>query len=140
MINMNLQRLRKLHKLTQEQLSEQVGVSRQAIAKWECGESMPDLESCMKLAKVYDVTMDDLINFNESEASGLVIPTKGKYFFGSVTVGERGQIVIPKKARETFKIEVGDQLLVLGEEGSGLALVHQRDVMNFMDMVKTDNK
>lgn len=48
---------------------------------------------------------------------------KGKHMFGVVKVGERGQIVIPKKAREIFHIQPGDGLLVLGDEAQGLALV-----------------
>ena len=44
---------------------------------------------------------------------------KGKHIFGTVKVGERGQIVIPKEAREIFDINPGDTLLVLGDEEQG---------------------
>lgn len=47
---------------------------------------------------------------------------KGKHIFGTVKVGERGQIVIPKEARELFNIQPGDTLLVLGDEEKGLAV------------------
>lgn len=47
---------------------------------------------------------------------------KGKHIFGTVKVGERGQIVIPKEARELFNIQPGDTLLVLGDEEKGLAI------------------
>ena len=60
------------------------------------------------------------------------MPPKGKYFFGAVLVGERGQIVIPKEARETYNINPGDKLLVLGDEDKGIAIVHQRDLINFV--------
>ena len=53
---------------------------------------------------------------------------KGKHMFGSVKVGERGQIVIPKEAREIFGINPGDLLLVLGDEARGLALVKADDI------------
>ena len=46
-----------------------------------------------------------------------------RYIFGTVKVGERGQIVIPKDARETFDIKPGDTLMILGHEGRGLAVV-----------------
>ena len=49
--------------------------------------------------------------------------TKGKYFFGTVKIGERGQIVIPKEAREVFDIKSGDHLMLVGEEGKGIAVV-----------------
>lgn len=48
---------------------------------------------------------------------------EGKHIFGTVRVGERGQIVIPKKAREIFSIEPGDTLLVVGDEKRGIAIV-----------------
>jgi len=45
-----------------------------------------------------------------------------KRFYGSITVSERGQIVIPAEARRDFGIEVGDKLLVFGDLEHGLAL------------------
>ena len=53
---------------------------------------------------------------------------KGKHIFGTVKVGERGQIVIPKEARQIFDIKAGDTLLVLGDEEQGLAIV-KADIM-----------
>lgn len=47
---------------------------------------------------------------------------KGKYIYGIVTVGERGQIVIPKKARDQFNIKPGDKLVVAGNIKKGIAL------------------
>lgn len=47
---------------------------------------------------------------------------KGKFLYGMVTVGERGQIVIPKEAREHFDIKPGDKLLILGDKKKGLAI------------------
>lgn len=48
---------------------------------------------------------------------------KGKHVFGLVKVGERGQIVIPKQAREIFGIRAGDELMLIGDEESGLAIL-----------------
>lgn len=53
---------------------------------------------------------------------------KGKHIFGTVKVGERGQIVIPKEARESFDIKPGDMLLVLGDDEQGIAIT-KVDVM-----------
>ncbi|MBO7616741.1 MAG: AbrB/MazE/SpoVT family DNA-binding domain-containing protein [Bacteroidales bacterium] len=46
----------------------------------------------------------------------------GKYIFGVVKVGDRGQIVIPKEAREVYDIKAGDSLLVLGDS-KGMAVL-----------------
>ena len=48
---------------------------------------------------------------------------KGKHLFGTVKVGEKGQIVIPKDAREIFGIQPGDSLVILGDEATGLAIM-----------------
>ena len=48
---------------------------------------------------------------------------KDKYIFGVCKVGEKGQIVIPKEAREVFGIKPGDSLLVLGDVKKGLAVI-----------------
>lgn len=48
---------------------------------------------------------------------------KDKYLFGICKVGERGQIVIPKEAREVFNIKAGDSLMLFGDKKKGLALV-----------------
>ncbi len=47
----------------------------------------------------------------------------GKYIFGICKVGERGQIVIPKEARDVFNVKPGDNLIVLGDIKKGLAIV-----------------
>lgn len=53
---------------------------------------------------------------------------KGKHIFGTVKVGEKGQIVIPKEARELFGVAPGDTLLILGDERTGI-LVTKPEVM-----------
>ena len=122
MIGKNLQKLRKQRSLTQEALAEAVGVARQTIAKWETEESKPDLEMSGRLASVLNVSLDDLVNAPDSELDGKP-GMRGKHMFGMVTVGDKGQIVIPVRARRVFNINPGDQLMVLGDENSGLALV-----------------
>lgn len=123
MFHSNLVQLRKLHHLSQEELAEKVGVSRQTLSKWETGESIPDIVRCKQLADVFSVTLDDLVKYESNEFFGLAVPPKGKHVFGVVTVGEKGQIVIPAKARKIFDINAGDQLLILGDEEQGIAIV-----------------
>jgi len=56
---------------------------------------------------------------------------KGKYVYGVVTVAERGQIVIPKEARDHFNIKPGDKLLVTGDLKRGLGIVKAEKMKNF---------
>lgn len=60
---------------------------------------------------------------------GIAEKSKGKHIFGSVKVGEKGQIVIPKNARDLFDIKPGDILLVLGDEARGAIAVVKADAM-----------
>ncbi len=121
----NLRYLRNKHGLSQEEVAEKVGVSRQAVAKWESGDSLPDILKCEALADLYNVSLNDLVRYDPEE-EGLPIPPKNKHIFGVVTLGERGQIVLPKEARDTLNLKAGDKLVVLGDTNptrAGIALI-----------------
>ena len=75
--------------------------------------------------------MDDLVNYEQTDY-GLGVPPRGKHMFGMVKVGDKGQIVIPAKARKLFQINPGDNLIVLGDEMQGIAMLKEE---NFLAMV-----
>ena len=133
----NLIQMRKLRRMTQEDLAEQVGVTRQAVAKWESGATVPDLEKSRRLAELFGVSLDDLANYEPAENMGLGVPPRGKHIFGLVTVGDKGQIVIPAKARKLFGIHTGDQLLVLGDEAQGMAILPAGNFLALADAVRS---
>lgn len=127
--------LRKLNKYSQEEIAEKIGISRQAYGKWEKGETIPDIEKCAILAEVYGVTVDRLIHTERTDDNMMIPPApKGKHIFGTVTVSERGQIVIPKQARDLFEIRGGDRMIMLGDEAEGIALVKEKDFTDKMNM------
>ena len=132
----NLIQLRKMKKMTQEGIAEKLGVSRQAVAKWEAGETVPDLDQCRLLAELFEVSLDDLANYEPVENMGLGLPPKGKHLFGVVTVGDKGQVVIPAKARKLFDISPGDRLVVLGDESQGLAILKSEVFLALAEAVK----
>ena len=132
----NLIHLRKIKQLTQEDVADKIGVTRQSIAKWESGETVPDLEKCRLLAELFGVTLDDLANFEPEENFGMGVPPKGKHMFGLVTVGDKGQIVIPAKARKLFEISAGDQLVIVGDEGQGLAILKPEYFLSMAHMIE----
>ena len=138
-IAQNLMVLRQLHQLSQEEVAGRIGVSRQAVAKWETGQSVPDILNCDALAKLYDVELDDLLHYDQ-EQTGKSIPPRGKHLFGTVRVGERGQMVLPKQAREVFGIKPGDRLVVLGDENPehpGIALMKEEFFLGIARMFQT---
>lgn len=59
---------------------------------------------------------------------------KGKYAW-TAKVGEKGQIVIPKEAREVFNIKPGDTLLLLGDEERGIVIVKNDVFLNFTEAI-----
>ncbi|MFR7818929.1 helix-turn-helix domain-containing protein [Candidatus Pseudoruminococcus sp.] len=134
-ISENLVNLRKINKLSIEDVADKIGVSRQAISRWESGESVPDIINCDALAEFYNVSLDDLLHYSQKE-SGLPIAPKGKHIFGTTVIGERGQVVIPKPARETMNLKAGDVLLVLGDENQGTKGIAFVPADNFMNQVK----
>lgn len=140
MIHENLQYLRKKFHFSQEDVAERIGVSRQAVAKWESGETVPDLPNTVALAELYDVTLDDLVHHRAQESQGMPIPPKGRHIFGAVTVGDKGQIVIPVKARRIFQIQQGDALVVLGDEQQGIALVKQEALMAMLYAIRNQEE
>ncbi|NLM97127.1 MAG: helix-turn-helix domain-containing protein [Halanaerobiaceae bacterium] len=129
----NLRFLRNRNGLSQEEVAEKIGVSRQAVAKWENGDSLPDILKCEALADLYDVSLNDLVR-HDPEKEGLPIPPKNKHIFGVVTLGERGQIVLPKMARDTLNFKPGDRLVVLGDTTPGNAGIALVDSQTFILM------
>ena len=85
---------------------------------------------------MYDVSLDDLVNYTP-DTMGLGVPPKGKHIFGVVKVGEKGQIVIPKKARDIFHIHPGDGLVILGDEEQGMAVIKASAMMNMMNNIRS---
>ena len=133
----NLIQMRKMSRMTQEDIAEKLGVARQTVAKWEAGETIPDLDRCKLLAELFGVSLDDLANYEPEDNLGLGVPPKGKHIFGLVTVGEKGQIVIPAKARKLFDISAGDRLVILGDEGQGLAVIKAESFLALADTVRS---
>ena len=112
-----LKAYRKKNGYTQDEIAEKLGVSRQAVAKWERGESVPDIESVVSLAGFFGVTVDVLLKSTEAVGNGQ------QYMFGLAKLNDKGQITLPIECRRVFGIEPGDLILVLGDTDKGIALV-----------------
>lgn len=86
--------LRKANKLSQEALAEKLGISRQAVSKWERAEASPDTDNLIALAKLYHVSLDELLKINEEEerdsAGGVDVGTDGIAGGSAASAGMRG--------------------------------------------------
>ncbi len=142
MFRENIIRLRSIHNMSQEEVASKVGISRQAYAKWESGESVPDINKCASLAAFYGVSIDSLIEEDNSLFPSLPPSPKGKNIWGSVTLSEKGEILIPQEAREKLGFTPGMRIVVLSDE-YGIALVaadtFEREVKKAIELSHRDN-
>lgn len=107
--------------MTQETIAEKLGVSRQAVAKWERGESLPDIESCIALANIFGTTVDMLVRNMQMQAKS---EDDARHVFGISKLNDKGQITLPAECRRVFGLKPGNSLLVLGDENKGIALIN----------------
>ena len=136
MLAENLALLRNIRGLTQEEVAEVIGISRQSYSKWEQGETIPDIEKCARLAEYYGGSIDSLVHQDEEIGKTRVAPAPmGKHLWGTVAMGAKGQIVIPKEARELFQIQPGDTLLFLADEAQGMAIPPKADFARLFDLI-----
>ena len=120
-----LYELRKKSGLSQEALADKLGVSRQAVSKWECGESLPDTDNLITISKLFEISLDELVGNsfgkNEENLEGKSAPLAGAKdaFETSETTESTEQIIsdaaiivddaeVPKpKRRMIFKLLYG---------------------------------
>jgi DNA-binding XRE family transcriptional regulator len=82
---LKLQTLRKKASMSQDNLAELIGVSRQAISKWERSEALPDLYNAKKLAEVFSITLDELMDI-EIKSIDKTNPKNNKLSLAFLTV------------------------------------------------------
>lgn len=113
-------------------MAEIIDVSRQSVSKWESGESYPDIEKCARLAKLYGVSLDALVNksIGELVKEGC---DNGRYIFGLTKLENGGRIKLPHKAIDIFEITEKDALLVVGDKDQGIAVVKCGGLNDFID-------
>ena len=122
-ISDNLKILRNKHGYTMESLAEIIGVSRQTIAKWEAGESYPDIENCAKLSSLYKVFLDALVNkpLWEGEVDEFV-GGKDKVC-GALEISEESAVTLPDVVMEMFGFKPGEKVLLLADKKQGIAII-----------------
>ncbi len=130
-MNETLKGLRLQAKMTQEDLAEKMNVSRQSIAKWESGESVPDVIKCSELAKIFSLTMEDITAVFLDASGQETFRPKNKYIFGKCAIIDR-KIIIPEEAMRVFGLHEGDELVMFGDVKQGIALTPLREVNAFV--------
>lgn len=130
-IGSNLKALRLKSRRTLEEVAEIIDVSRQSVSKWENEESLPDIEKCLRLAKLYNVSLDALVNKSVEELA-MEEPKDDRYMFGLTKLEDNGTVKLPEKAIEIFEITAEDTLLVVGDKNQGIAIVKCGGINDFI--------
>ena len=99
-----LQSLRKEKGLSQEKLAELLSVSRQAVSKWESGQTYPEIEKLIVLSDLFEITLDDLLRDRDTE----------------VESKDNNEIKVKEESDEDF--EEKDELIMLGGFIAGTAI------------------
>ena len=120
----NLRFLRGRSGYSLEALAEALEVSRQSVAKWESGESCPDLIHCLQLADLFEVTLDELVK----QPLRLRETPEPQYSpenlaMGTVKIDDTGRVQIPESVRNLFGILPGERVLLLADQNRGIALM-----------------
>ena len=139
-IGKRIAQLRKEKGFTQEELAQQMEVSAQAVSKWENDLTCPDISSLPKLAKLLDVTVDELLSGKEEQAPlAQVVPVEERKDIKDMTLritvdenqGEHVKINIPL-ALVQVALEIGMEL----PQVSGNAALKNMDLQQIMNMVR----
>ena len=133
MIGSNLRMLRSNSRYTLEDVAEIIGVSRQTIAKWEAGETYPDIENCVKLSALFKVSLDAMVK-EPVQILAEEPNDKGQYMFGIVKVGEDGSLPLPEKAKQLMEILLGDRMLLIADKDQGIAMMKCDGINDYLDM------
>ena len=73
--------LRKQKGLSQEQLGEEVGVTRQTVSKWELGETTPDMDKLIQLAKLFEISIDELVGKEAPAGQGTLCRMNNRPYY-----------------------------------------------------------
>ena len=99
-IGENIKRLRKAKSVTQEQIAEVLGISVTAVSKWERNETYPDITLLFPLARYFEVTLDELMGYDEERIQAEIGETLGLYRSLWLTEPEKAREVIVKAYRD----------------------------------------
>ena len=119
----NLKLLRYRNGYTLEAIAEIISVSRQSVARWEAGDSLPDITNCVKLASLYKLSLDELVNKPLTAALTDDFLPEDDRICGVLEISPEGCIPIPGSVMTMFDLRCGSKILLLADRKQGIALV-----------------
>ena len=129
-MNNRLRQLRLKSKMTQEELAEKMNVSRQTVAKWEAGDSIPDIAKCSVLASIFNLYLDDIADMFIDRDDERSMHPKNQYFLGISKIENR-TVVLPENAMKMYGFKEGDVLLILGNSSQSISLASKNNLSDY---------
>lgn len=118
-----LYELRKKHNLSQEELAEKLGVSRQAVSKWERSEASPDTDNLIALAKIYELSLDELI-YGEKEEKEEDSKEESKTESAKDETDKNGEKVYIDIDDGGDKVKIGSEGIVVEEKNGNVVKIN----------------
>lgn len=115
----NLRLLRARRGDSLETIAEIIGVSRQAVAKWEAGETYPDIVNCLQLARLHKISLDELVAVRLQPT----VEESREKIMGMARLSDTYDLTLPQNIVTLFDIQAGENLLLLADKQQGIALV-----------------
>ena len=137
-MNNRLKQLRLTSKMTQEELAEKMNVSRQTVAKWEAGDSIPDIAKCSVLASIFNLYLDDIADMFIKRDDERAIRPKNQYFLGFSKIENR-TVVLPENAMKMYGFQEGDELLILANSSQEITLATKKNLSDYEEQKLIDN-
>jgi len=103
--------LRKKQGMSQEEFGEKIGVSRQSVSKWEMGESKPSISQLLRIAKVFEMTLDKLVENNSDNNTNNYYYKQKEYNMEYESIYPINNI-ITFKGRKTLGVKIGDTRII----------------------------
>ena len=119
----NLKFLRYKNGYTLEALAEIISVSRQSVAKWEAGDSVPDIINCVKLASLYKISLDELVNMSLKDVISSDFMQEDGRICCVLEIQPENTLRMPEVVMDMFHLHCGDKVLLLADRQQGMALV-----------------
>ena len=116
--------------MTQEELAEKMNVSRQTVAKWEAGDSIPDIAKCSVLASIFNLYLDDIADMFIDRDDERSMHPKNQYFLGISKIENR-TVVLPENAMKMYGFKEGDVLLILGNSSQSISLASKNNLSDY---------
>ncbi len=133
--------LRKQHGYSQEELADKLGVSRQAISKWERGEASPDTDNLIELARIYGISLDELLGLKPS-SNNQETPKEEKVNINEEKSENEDRVVITKEGLditddEGQHVKIGKQGVIVNDKKVEMKFEKKHAISAFISTLTT---